>query len=1276
MDPVIRQLKLKQCATECKLDAALVSLREAEYLSRKGRRSTANETTPDAPESGLPDLSNECCHICSRDEGREMMVCSNEKPRESNREGRKRKKTTVLEGSEGGKVCRNVICRACFVKEGWDWEHAEGDEHWQCCHCKGECPQRAQCKLKVIKALAASRIRASYESDDEEEEQDESDEICAICNEHGELMCCDGCPAAFHIKCLGLDSVPDTEWHCNTCQLIQKEIDGNPKWRSEPVVLSLFDGIGAAYVAFRRLGVRPSVYLSSEIHDVACEVLDTYASSHNGNVVQVGDVTKFKPSADLPRLLKGVVDDEAIEKWTESATSGFEKPAEPLVDLLVGGSPCTDLSFLGQGAGVVEGQQSSFFFEYVRILRESKPRWFLFENVRMRLSDMNIISKELGVKPTFVDSVDLSPCRRKRLFWTNIPIRKIPQVLQDRPLLTHEIVLDEAIPELSKAQCITRGNSSPHLGDSRFNVLWYPDGKRRSYHPVEIERLMGFPDFYTEVEQSRIQRHGMLGNSFSVYSVAHILGGLFKGDIVAPELEWKGSKNPAPQSVALAREPATSSQRTDVDVSLMKPLPPLENVPPRLTIGERDKLRRVLRRLQKLAQHVSIGEVPGSATMPGFLVPDYNHRYVVLVNDAKPGNPPSWSTAIIVPESEWDNTMPLPSRRSDQKQIGSSDVIGTRGSAKTPTKSKKGEDDKNYLIIRYFSNGAYGPIIPWTADVPVEGEATTDGSNSPPISTRSGGKMVCNLRLLSGDGPAAEPAATMEKYLPGWSQRKDVVKAFEAAADGKISVSMKWVKWKKEGEVSKNLWSGKMRLQTAVPEPKSASKPSTGRRRGRPSNASRLASRGASPEPEVVETKPERPTLATIMARVEASVPELVLDENKSMASVVRGGYTSIDEVEKELRQAVDDIVASSDGHADEIREVFEKEWENNEEVWLSEGRVVFVVPHKFMRVKDNQIWWPGMIIPLEELDDSIPVRSTTPGSYVVRYFEDSSCSVVTSKALAPFDPENEDPQTGNLKKLMDRFGEQAVKSHPSIRKALRYVCTGLVPPGFPWSLWGCSQLYRTGPPPKEEVKQVTNGHKEGEEDGPEKKRAKLDDDLVVDDGIDRMVKRCKKCQVTETVCWRNGTDGPQTLCNDCGLKLYLEMVPRVPITELSNERFIESQDKSKNNSEHRYYTTRRPLPFPVWDSLGGGMLDANFKLKEGFTLPSKTESSDVAHLFGNNPKGADKDDTELMDVDVDIVEVDLPNGVGAEGVNGHLDVNGGEHGIANGDGEMMVVGK
>jgi DNA-cytosine methyltransferase len=152
-------------------------------------------------------------------------------------------------------------------------------------------------------------------------------------------------------------------------------------------VLSLFDGISCARLVLCNLGLTVTNYWASEIdHKAIC------VSRRNWpNVIQLGDVRKLK----LPSLP---------------------------IDLLIGGSPCQDLSISRIGRQGLQGPQSSLFFEYVRIKNKSNPKFFLFENVAsMSTKDKEIITNELGVEPYFYDSKYFSPQERKRLYWTNIP---------------------------------------------------------------------------------------------------------------------------------------------------------------------------------------------------------------------------------------------------------------------------------------------------------------------------------------------------------------------------------------------------------------------------------------------------------------------------------------------------------------------------------------------------------------------------------------------------------------------------------------------------------------------------------------------------------------------------------------------------------------------------------------------------------------------------------------------------------------------------------------
>jgi DNA-cytosine methyltransferase len=156
------------------------------------------------------------------------------------------------------------------------------------------------------------------------------------------------------------------------------------------VVLSLFDGISCGQVALDKLGIPVKTYYASEIDKAAIRVTQTNYPS----TIQLGDVRELDPKT-LPKI-----------------------------DLLIGGSPCQDLSIIkvGHREGL-QGQKSSLFYEYIRILKAVKPKYFLLENVAgMKKSDQDIITSYMGVEPVLIDSNCFSAQERKRLYWTNLPV--------------------------------------------------------------------------------------------------------------------------------------------------------------------------------------------------------------------------------------------------------------------------------------------------------------------------------------------------------------------------------------------------------------------------------------------------------------------------------------------------------------------------------------------------------------------------------------------------------------------------------------------------------------------------------------------------------------------------------------------------------------------------------------------------------------------------------------------------------------------------------------
>lgn len=172
-------------------------------------------------------------------------------------------------------------------------------------------------------------------------------------------------------------------------------------------VLSLFDGISVARVALGYAGIQVKNYYSAEI--------DKYA---------IAVSTKNYP--DIKRL--GSVCDISSNTF------------EP-IDLLIGGSPCQDLSIAKKDRKGLEGDRSGLFWEYIRIRELVKPKWFILENVAsMPQKDKDIITQAMGVEPVMFNASLVSAQTRKRLFWTNIKF----DLPLDKGILLKDILQEDA----------------------------------------------------------------------------------------------------------------------------------------------------------------------------------------------------------------------------------------------------------------------------------------------------------------------------------------------------------------------------------------------------------------------------------------------------------------------------------------------------------------------------------------------------------------------------------------------------------------------------------------------------------------------------------------------------------------------------------------------------------------------------------------------------------------------------------------------------------------
>lgn len=282
-------------------------------------------------------------------------------------------------------------------------------------------------------------------------------------------------------------------------------------------VLSLFDGMSCGQLALESIDIS-NTYFASEIDKHAIKV----AMGNYPNTNQLGDVKKITQK-DIPKI-----------------------------HLLLGGSPCQGFSYSGKRLNF-QDERSVLFFEYVRLLEECQPEYFLLENVKMSKSSQDIITKYLGVEPVLINSSSFTAQYRPRLYWTNIPIKPysdhnvlLPDILEYdtgeiETFANHvrkNIIGIDVMQHLKKNGFITIPvktgyqdhkigvTKSPCLRASKsFTLVRCPSGGIRLLTVTEWERLQGVRDGYTNFT-SKTQRYKMLGNGWTVPVISHILKGI------------------------------------------------------------------------------------------------------------------------------------------------------------------------------------------------------------------------------------------------------------------------------------------------------------------------------------------------------------------------------------------------------------------------------------------------------------------------------------------------------------------------------------------------------------------------------------------------------------------------------------------------------------------------------------------------------------------------------------------------------------------------------
>ncbi|XP_027856937.1 DNA (cytosine-5)-methyltransferase 3A isoform X2 [Xiphophorus couchianus] len=384
-------------------------------------------------------------------------------------------------------------------------------------------------------------LECAYQYDD-----DGYQSYCTICCGGREVLMCgnNNCCRCFCVECVDLlvgqgaahAAIKEDPWNCFMCSpkgvfgLLERRSDWpdhlqlffannhdqdfDPPKLYPPVlvekrrpirVLSLFDGIATGLLVLKELGIQVDRYVASEV----CEDSITVGMvRHQGRIMYVGDVRN--------------VTRKHIQEWGP-------------FDLVIGGSPCNDLSIVNPARKGVYGGSGRLFFEFYRLLHEARPKegddrpfFWLFENVvAMGVSDKRDISRFLECNPVMIDAKEVSAAHRARYFWGNLPgmNRPLSAMCSDR-LDLQDCLEHGRTAKFEKVRTITtRSNSIKQGKDQHYPV--YMNEKEDILWCPEMERVFGFPVHYTDVSNmSRLARQRLLGRAWSVPVIRHLFAPL------------------------------------------------------------------------------------------------------------------------------------------------------------------------------------------------------------------------------------------------------------------------------------------------------------------------------------------------------------------------------------------------------------------------------------------------------------------------------------------------------------------------------------------------------------------------------------------------------------------------------------------------------------------------------------------------------------------------------------------------------------------------------
>ncbi|XP_068971944.1 uncharacterized protein [Bombus flavifrons] len=371
---------------------------------------------------------------------------------------------------------------------------------------------------------------------------------CTVCAASGMMIICDkeDCPRVYCTACVKHLLCPTTyeqvlqedPWECFLCATNNKPrpsfdsiIKPRANWKDKMInmfrtncksnpqqlvkrnrekkkirVLSLFDGLGTGLLVLLKLGLAVDTYYASEIDPDALMVSAAHFGDRIVHLGNVKDITKEKIQEIAP------------------------------IDLLIGGSPCNDLSLANPARlGLYDPKGTGIlFFEYCRIkdllkkVNNECHLFWLYENVASMPTEYRLeINKHLGQEPDTIDSADFSPQHRLRLYWHNLPIEthslstQREQDVQD--ILTPHC---QRYSLVKKIRTVTTRVNSLKQGKLALKPILMKD-ESDSLWITELEEIFGFPRHYTDVKNlSATKRQRLIGKSWSVQTLTAIFRSL------------------------------------------------------------------------------------------------------------------------------------------------------------------------------------------------------------------------------------------------------------------------------------------------------------------------------------------------------------------------------------------------------------------------------------------------------------------------------------------------------------------------------------------------------------------------------------------------------------------------------------------------------------------------------------------------------------------------------------------------------------------------------